>query len=227
MDNNSFWQGPRRLIPQRLNKASRADAEKSLADIVRLNKWFGAHNVVRYLLRQVLDYRDSFSLLDVGAASGDSGRVVRESYPNATVTSLDVNLNNLKQAHSPKLVGDAFTLPFADKSFDLVFSSLFLHHFSESQAIALLVEFSRVSRRAVLVSDVERQLLSSWFLPATRWLFRWHWLTVHDGSASVRSAFTKSELLMIAQQANLANISVAAHRPAFRLSMVGFPKHLK
>ena len=74
-------------------------------------------------------------MLDVGAASGDSGRAILESYPCASVTSLDKNPNNLAAALEPKLVGDAFALPFANASFDFVFSSLLLHHFSELDAV--------------------------------------------------------------------------------------------
>ena len=220
--NNAFWHGQRIVRPQLLNAASRQDAEKSLADIVRLNRWFGAHGVIRHLLRQVVRRGDSFHLLDVGAASGDSGRVILESYPRANVTSLDKNPNNLVAALEPKLVGDAFALPFANGSFDFVFSSLFLHHFSESEVVALLGEFARVARRAVLISDVERHNLARWFLPASRWIFGWHWLTVHDGSVSVRSGFTRNELLWLAKEAKLKDISVAAHRPEFRISMVGW-----
>ena len=81
--------------------------------------------MIRHLLRQVVRRDDSFTLLDVGAASGDSGRAILESYPRASVTSLDKNPNNLVAALEPKLVGDAFTLPFADGSFDLYFRHCF------------------------------------------------------------------------------------------------------
>ncbi len=216
----NFWHGERIVRPQLLNTASPQDARQSLADIGRLNRWFGAHRIIRHLLRQVAGHSDSFSLLDVGAASGDSALVILKAYPHATVISLDKNPNNLAVAREPKLAGDAFALPFADGSFDFVFSSLFLHHFSESEVVALLREFARVARRAVLISDVERHNLARWFLPASRWLFHWNWLTVHDGSVSVRSAFTATELFALAQEAKLDSISVSAHHPAFRLSMV-------
>ena len=215
---------PRLVRPQLLNTAPRPDAEKSLADIARLNRWFGAHRIIRQLLRQVVLPNTPFTLLDVGAASGDSARAILQTYPLATVTSLDHNPQNLQTAPPPKLAADAFALPFPNASFDFVFSSLFLHHFSEPQVVTLLTEFARVARRAILISDVERHPLARWFLPASRWLFRWHWLTVHDGAVSVQSAFTPSELLALAQQANLQNISISTHRPAFRLSLIASTK---
>lgn len=219
-----FWQGQRTVTPQLLNEAAPHEARQSLADIVFLNRWLGGHRVIRYLFRHAAPPKRAFTVLDVGAASGDSGAVIRGQFPLATVISLDKQALNLEAAETPKLVGDAFSLPFADASIDYVFCSLFLHHFSEEQVVELLCEFARVATRAVLISDVERQQLARWFLPATRWLCRWHPLTVHDGAVSVQSAFTRKELLALAQKTPLRNVSVATHRPAFRLSLIGWIK---
>ena len=223
MNISTFWRGQRLLRPQLLKAVSCPEAEKSLTDLVRLNRSLGGHHVIRHLLRQVVRRDDTFTLLDVGATSGDSGHVIHQRYPNASVTSLDRNPSNLAAASQPKLVGDAFALTFSGGSFDFVFSSLLLHHFAE-EVLLLLREFARVARRTVLISDVEGHILARWFLPASRWVRGWHWLTVHDGSVSVRSALTQSELLRLAHQAALQNVSVAIHRPAFRISMLGWTR---
>ncbi len=210
------------MRPQWLNEASPEDARESLADIVFLNRWLGGHRVIRGLFRKANTTKQPFTVLDVGAASGDSGAVICQQFPHATVISLDKQALNLAAAETPKLVGDAFALPFADASIDYVFCSLFLHHFSEQQVVELLCEFARVASRAVLISDVERQKLARWFLPASQWLCRWHPLTVHDGAVSVQSAFTQTELLALAQKTPLHNLNVETHRLAFRLSLIGW-----
>ena len=84
---------------------------------------------------------DSFSVLDVGAASGDMGAAIRRRYPRARVTSLDYKGDHLAQAADPKVVADAFRLPFRPASFDFVFSSLFLHHFTNDQVVELFRSF--------------------------------------------------------------------------------------
>jgi SAM-dependent methyltransferase len=159
-------------------------------------------------------------MLDVGAASGDMGAALRRRYPGATMTSLDRRCVHLEKAAHPKLVGDAFQLPFAERSFDFVFSSLFLHHFSDEQVVELFRNFRAVARRAVLAIDLERGPLAYYFIPATKWLFGWHDISLYDGPVSVRAAFKKDELLSLAHCSGLAEARVNVHRPWARLSLV-------
>jgi ubiquinone/menaquinone biosynthesis C-methylase UbiE len=212
----------KRLIePEFLEHAPPEEARANLADIVRLNERFGGHGVLRKTLAQVVNGNSTFTLLDVGSASGDTSRLISQLYPAARVTSLDLNAVNLAAAPKPKLLADAFQLPFQDNSFDYVFCSLFLHHFEDEQVTELLAGFYRVARRAVLVSDLERHVLSYLFFPATRPFFKWAPITVHDGMTSVRAGFRAEELRHIAKEAGIPHAEVVVHRPAFRISVIG------
>jgi hypothetical protein len=213
----------RQIVPELMDEAHPEDARKCLRDLIRINAEFGGHSTVRKLLAKAGCDGAAFSLLDVGAASGDSGRIIRETYPNAEVVSLDRNSLNLSGAEEPKLLADAFQLPFPPQSFDFVFSSLFLHHFTNEQVETLLRSFGAIARRAVLISDLERHAVPYWFLRASRVFFGWHWMTVHDGKISVRAAFKAGELKAIAERAGLESIAVETHRPAFRVALIGKP----
>ena len=197
------------------------EARPNLADLVRINKNFGGHSVLRRTLAQAVSTADErFSLLDVGAASGDSAVVIRELYPGATVTSLDNNWTNLERASDPKLLANAFELPFGNETFDYVLCSLFLHHFDDAEVVRLLARFYGIARRGLAVCDLERNILPYLFLPATRALFGWNKITVSDGVKSVRASFRASELRSLAMTAGLKNIDVRVYRTAFRVSMV-------
>jgi trans-aconitate methyltransferase len=210
----------RRIVPELLDHASPEDASRVLSDLERVNRYFGGYRVMRKIVGNFARRDESFSLLDVGAASGDLGAALRRTHPRATVVSLDRQSFHLRQAAQPKLVADAFQLPFRPASFDLVFSSLFLHHFSGEEIVELLRSFQRVARRAVLAIDLERGPLAFRFLPATAWLFNWHDMMVHDGLISVQAAFKKDELLALAVRAGLDKARVSVHRPWARLSLV-------
>lgn len=220
-----MWRmGGRRIEHELLDESSPEAARPSLADIVRLNRQFGGHALIKKLLGQLVQPDSAFTLLDVGAASGDSAHYICSLYPQATVVSLDRNAVNATLAPQPKVLADAFQLPFSPGSFDFVFSSLFLHHFTDEQVVELLRAFSLLARRAVLVSDLERHLIPYWFLPATASIFRWNWITQHDGTISVRAAFTPNELENLAKRAGLAKARAKAHRPAFRIGMIAVPE---
>jgi 2-polyprenyl-3-methyl-5-hydroxy-6-metoxy-1,4-benzoquinol methylase len=208
------------IAPELLDHAPPDQALSSLADLVRINHYFGGHAILRQMMRGLVAPQDSFSILDVGAASGDMGTALRRTYPGAVVTSLDQRGVHLERAAYPKLVADAFQLPFRGSSFDFVFSSLFLHHFSNEQVVELLAKFKCVARRAVLAIDLERGPLAYYFLPCTRWLFHWQPISLNDGQISVQAAFKKEELLALAGRAGLDHARVAEHRPWARLSLI-------
>lgn len=208
------------IKPEILDTLSPADARASLSDLVRLNRHFGGHSALIHALRAVVNSTEEFSMLDVGAASGDMGRVAKQRFPGAKVTSLDRHASHLELAASPKLAGDAFALPFSDRSFDLVFSSLFLHHFIDADVVRLLAEMKRVARRAVLAVDLHRHPIAYYFLSATRWLFGWHPVTVHDGAVSVAAAFKPQELEGLASRAGLSDPIAVARGLSFRITLV-------
>jgi SAM-dependent methyltransferase len=191
----------------------------SLRDLARVNRYLGGYYVLGRLFSGIAKPGDSFSVLDIGAASGDMGAAIRRRYPRAQVTSLDYKADHLEQAADPRVVADAFRLPFRPATFDYVFSSLFLHHFTNDQVVALLRSFRGVARRAVLAIDLERGPLAYHFLPSTRWLFGWHDITVNDGQISVAAALKKDELLALALSASLKGARVRVHRPWSRLSL--------
>ncbi|MBX9602893.1 MAG: methyltransferase domain-containing protein [Bryobacteraceae bacterium] len=212
--------GPRLIRPEILDTLPAGEARASLADLTRINRETGAYRVLRELLATLVRAGESFTMLDVGAASGDLAAETRRLYPGARVTLLDYALSHLPSA-GDRVAADAFRLPFRDGSFDFVFSSLFLHHFSNEDVIRLYREGRRVARQAVLTIDLERHPLAYYFLPATRWWFGWDQVTLHDGPISVEASFRPPELRELAEAAGLTGVRVRRHRPSFRLSLMG------
>jgi hypothetical protein len=207
----------RRIVPEMLDHAPPEVARASLRDLARVNRYLGGYLVLRKMFARVVRPGESFSVLDIGAASGEA---IQRSFPGARVTSLDYKSDHLAQAADPRVAGDAFHLPFRPASFDFVFSSLFLHHFTNEQVVELFTSFRSIARRAVLAIDLDRGPLAYYFLPNTRWLFGWHAITISDGQISVGAAFKKEELRALAARAGLGGAEVRVHRPWSRLSLV-------
>ncbi|HUQ93427.1 MAG TPA: methyltransferase domain-containing protein [Bryobacteraceae bacterium] len=210
----------RRIARELLDDAGAEEASASLGDLRRINRWLGGHRILPGIVRSWYQTSDFFTVLDVGAASGDMGAALRKQFPNATVVSLDRKVRNLRTAPHPKVASDAFHLPFLPASFDVVCCSLFLHHFDNDAATTLLRAMHGTARRGMVVIDLERHWMAHAFLPATRWLFGWHPITLHDGPVSVSAAFVPSELHDLARRAGLPRPLVRRHYPWFRLSLV-------
>lgn len=212
----------RRIIrPELLDDAPGDEVARNLREIAFLNRWFGGHRITVRMLQRHVRTDEEFTLLDVGAASGDFARVIQRTFTRARITCLDRQERNLAIAPRPKVVADAFHLPYKDGSFDFVHCSLFLHHFADEGVRELLAGMKRVASRAVVVQDLERHPLAYRFLPWTRRVFGWSDLVLHDGPVSVAAAFRADELAKLARGAGIANPDVRRHGLCFRLSLSG------
>jgi ubiquinone/menaquinone biosynthesis C-methylase UbiE len=96
---------------------------------------------------------------------------------------------------------DARNLPFRNRGADLVFCSLALHHFAETDAVSVLREMARVGRLGTACVDLVRGRLAVfciWLLTAV--VMR-DPMTRHDARLSVRRAFTHEELRSLTERA--------------------------
>jgi 2-polyprenyl-3-methyl-5-hydroxy-6-metoxy-1,4-benzoquinol methylase len=210
----------RRVEPEWLDQPGRHDPQRNLRDLERLNRWFGGHAALLARLGEIVERDEPFRVLDVGAATGDMGAAVRARYPRASVLNLDRRFAHLARRGAACVAADAFQLPFAGRSFDIVMANLFLHHFTEREITTLLASFAACARRAVVIVDLLRHPLAGAFLPLTRPLLGWDPMTVHDGVISVRAAFRPHELEALARRAQLRDPRLRVHHPWFRLSLV-------
>lgn len=212
--------GGRVIRPEWLDHASPEEARRNLKELVAINRYLGGHRILVDRLAEVVRPEEEFTFLDVGAASGDMAAAAQRRFPRLRAINLDACALHLERSPGERVVADAFHLPFASGAVDIVHCSLFLHHFSDGDVERLLDGFWRVARRAVIVQDLERNPLAYYFVPATRWLFRWSDIVVHDAPVSVEAAFKENELRRLAARAGLGGVSVRVHRPAFRVSLV-------
>jgi Methyltransferase domain len=202
----------------------------SLADLARINHWFGGVATTCSMVQYVAEKTGSrsLSLLEVGAGSGYVPRIARERLMRRgvrlQVTLLDrapSHLGNGVAASMPRVAGEAGRLPFAGESFDLVSSCLLAHHFSPRELLRVVEEGLRVSRIAVLINDLVRHPVhlalgyAGWPLHRSR-------LTQHDALASIRQAYTPDEIEEILKP-TAAGIVIRRHY-LFRMGVVVF-KH--
>ncbi len=204
---------PRRPSHELLDDPSLPDSDMrlSLADIDFVHRhWGGSRALVRHLAPRLRAHGRPASILDVGAGSGSVARNLHATLSRPAggvrVTALDLQWRHLAAgraagaAHSvPLVAADAFRLPFRDRTFDFAVSTLFFHHFSPAENRAILAEILRVARVGFAILDLRRHRIpQAVFALAGRTLLRSR-VSVLDGAASVRQAYTAEEAQEIAR----------------------------
>jgi len=174
-------------------------------------------------------------ILDVGCGSGDVALDIARRIAKrhaCSMTGWDMSpvaiaqARNQAVAHPPRgkhpssmhfEARNIFSVPqpATDESqpFDLVYCSLFLHHFTDEQAVQILATMKSLARIGVLVDDLKRTRLGLALAVAGCRLLSRSPIVHFDGPQSVRAAFTLQEIRSLAQRAGLVPMRLLNHWP--------------
>ncbi len=197
----------RSLEPENLDKGSYTaeEYEGCLVELRRVNEWLGDANALRDSLFKEIGRRDlrSFSVLDVGAGSGELLRVTakwaRETSRQASLVGLELNERSAQA--------------ILDESTDFrEISSVRASGFQ--LPLHILREMARVARRRIFVIDLNRNPVAYLFYTTIGHLFLHNRLIREDGALSILKSFTPEEMEQIAQLAGLVNARVEKHFPS-------------
>lgn len=131
----------RRAVAQAFDRAAGSyDAAAALQERVR-NELLGRLDEIKL---------EPNAVLDLGAGTGHASRALKRRYPKAVVVAVDIATGMLGQAarqsrwlkRFERVRADAYSLPFRDGSFDLIFSSLMLQWCDDLDAV--FAEIARV-----------------------------------------------------------------------------------
>jgi len=209
------------------DSGSQKEVADSLLDLRWFNRWFGGIATGRSLIENVsrATGQKEFSILEVASGEGFILQTLRSELEQSgiriNITLLDRAVSHLpKNGSTAKLAGDAFRLPFRDSSFDLVSSSLFVHHLAPQEVCAFATEALRVCRFAVLVHDLVRHPLHLVLAYAGIPLYRSR-ITRNDAPASVWQAYTVEEMRSFFQCAHASRIEIQRHF-LFRMGVIAW-----
>jgi 2-polyprenyl-3-methyl-5-hydroxy-6-metoxy-1,4-benzoquinol methylase len=193
-----------------------AELERDLENIRQLNRWFGSHALISMFLSRWIKPGARLRIVDLATGSGDIPRLIaeygRKIGAELTIDALDQQSATLEIAkklsiHYPEIaLVEGNILEWEPlESYHIVFCTLALHHFSETDALRLLRRCRELSRKFVLVSDLRRSWIAKIGVHLlTMTMFR-EPMTQHDARLSIARAFSFSEMNRLAQRAGWRN----------------------
>jgi 2-polyprenyl-3-methyl-5-hydroxy-6-metoxy-1,4-benzoquinol methylase len=213
----------RRLRPELMDQPglARADHARALNGLRRLNIASSASrqlwSVIARHARAAQGTR--LRLLDIASGGGDIPlglwRLAHRRGVDLQILGLDISgAACTEAAQRCRPAGKAITFQCTDvttaalpKGFDVVTSSLFLHHLPWNQATALLRKM-REAARLVVISDLRRSAAGYAVAQAACRLLTRSPIVRYDGRQSVASAFTLSEVRELCREAGMQDAVV-------------------
>ena len=217
---------PRRVESEELldeHDAPEEDMLRSLDDLRRFNRYLGGIQIYRRLVKRLVpDPGKPLTVLDLG--TGTSDLLEGLNRPRLLPVGLDFKLQHLLYGkklggNTRRVAADAFRVPFASESVDVVTSAHFFHHFSPDENVRILEEALRVARIGVAVNDTRRHHLTLLFTLLIGALGLVGRITKFDAPASVRQGYTLSEARAIAARVKARRAEVIRAFP-FRFGLL-------
>jgi 2-polyprenyl-3-methyl-5-hydroxy-6-metoxy-1,4-benzoquinol methylase len=183
--------------------AEPAAVRRQLADIARLNRWFGGVDCVVRALEPVFRRATpgAWTLLDIGTGGGDIPRAVARAARRHGISLTAIGFDRIptaarvaRAAGLEAVIGDGDAMPFRRPAADVVLASQVLHHLPRATATRWIAALNALARRAVVIADLRRSraaMAGVWLaalamgMPAS---------TRHDAVLSLRRGYKKEEL---------------------------------
>ncbi|WP_127140656.1 methyltransferase domain-containing protein [Flagellimonas marinaquae] len=189
----------------------------TLDKLGKINKWLGGNHVTLNGLRQLLKNQPKdrvLTIVDLGCGHGDILRLIadfgRKHNYSFELIGIDANQDAIEYADELSVAYeelsfrsvDVFSEEFRAMEYDIVLSTLFLHHLNEDEIQALLNTVTTKAKLGVVINDLHRSSMAYGLFKLLGLVISNH-MIVQDGLTSILRAFKRKEIEQISSQLNL------------------------
>jgi ubiquinone/menaquinone biosynthesis C-methylase UbiE len=207
-----------------------AHIQKNMQELNTINSLLGGHAITIKGLKSFLSpTKKSISICEMGCGGGDNLNAIykycQKNNIQVQLTGIDIKEECILFARekNPQLnanwISSDYRLAIFKDTPDIVFSSLFCHHFSQKELIEMLGWMNRHCRQGFFINDLQRHPLAYYAIKWITQLFSRSYLVKNDAPLSVARGFTKNEWQQIFAKAGITHYSIS-WKWAFRYLIV-------
>ncbi len=206
------------------------DIHRNMAELDLINTWLGGHKISIEGIRQLIkNTKKTIHICEIGCGGGDNLHAIskwcEKNNIEVNLTGIDINPYCIEIAKkrfddgSYKFIcSDYRSVEFRDKP-DIIFSSLFCHHFDEQGLLQVLRWSNEHATWGFFINDLHRHPLAYYSIKILTGLFSKSYLVKNDAPLSVLRGFTKEEWQDILHKAGIDSAEIQ-WRWAFRWLIV-------
>ncbi len=213
------------------------DIVKNMEELNFINKYLGGHSITLLGFKKLLTKKKKISVCEIGCGGGDNLNAIyyfcKKKNIQASFGGIDINADCIAFAkeNSPIkninfIISDYRFADFKNQKPDIIFSSLFCHHFTDDELVEMLQWMKQNANIGFFINDLHRHPLAYNFIKAATKLFSKSYLVKNDAPLSVLRGFKKNEWKNIFKKAGIDNYSIQ-WKWAFRYLILVNPHPLK
>lgn len=196
------------------------DIRRNMQELNTINTLLGGHAITIKGVQKLLKRpsQDNITICEIGCGGGDNLRAIdnwlRRHNKSASYIGIDINphcIEHAKQtaglAYAQWIVDDYKDSRFEKKP-DIIFSSLFCHHFTDDELVSMFRWMQSNAGLGFFVNDLHRHPLAYHSIKLLAGAFSRSYLVKNDAPLSVLRGFSRKELIHLMQRAGLFNYSI-------------------
>ena len=188
-----------------------ADLIQNLKELKFINTYLGGHDVILKGLRNF--EKAQYSILEIGSGGGDNLLMLKKHFPDNNYAGLDIKETciSYSKEQDPEVnwIKEDYQKHRPDEPYDLIFNSLFCHHFDDSALVEILKWMDSNAKKGFFIGDLHRHWLAYYSIKILSKLFSKSYLVKNDAPLSVKRGFTKSEWKILLEKAGITNYKIA------------------
>ena len=181
-----------------------SDIRQNMKELNTVNSLLGGHAITITGIKEFIKPNTDISVCEIGCGGGDNMNAIanwcKKNNINASFIGIDIKRECIEFAKQqyPLLNASWITSDYAltDLSStkpDIIFSSLFCHHFTEAKLVYMISWMKQNSRKGFFINDLHRHPLAYYSIKLLTSLFSRSYLVKNDAPLSVARGFKKAE----------------------------------
>ncbi len=180
------------------------DIKNNMQELNFINKWLGGHSITLKGLQRLIQKRKTITVCEIGCGGGDNLVAIINwcNKRNIDIRCIGIDIKNecIEFAKQDKFlckytdwICSDYKRTFFETKPDIIFSSLFCHHFSEEELTEQIQWMKQNSAIGFFINDLERNTIAYYSIKLLTKLFSHSYLVKNDASLSVARGLIKKE----------------------------------
>lgn len=195
------------------------DIKRNMQELNTINSWLGGHKITIAGLHQLIGNKKEICVCEIGCGGGDNLAAISNALQRKNIYLKCIGIDIKKECidfakQNPAnnyaaqwIISDYKKVSFEQKP-DIIFSSLFCHHFTEFELQQQLQWMKSNSSLGFFINDLHRHALAYYSIKLLTTLFSRSYLVKNDAPLSVARGFKKEELQNILSSCGINNYSI-------------------
>ena len=196
-----------------------ADIQQNMHELDVINGWLGGHRITLKGFNLLRNGKEELHVCEIGCGGGDNLQAIykwcKKLNIQVTFTGIDIKKECIAYAKEKQVLpvytnwicSDYRDVSFTTKP-DIVFSSLFCHHFTDEELMGQLQWMQHQSAVGFFINDLQRNPVAYHSIKLLTRLFSKSYLVKNDAPLSVKRGFTKVEWKDIFTKANISTYRI-------------------